>query len=71
MVLWVCKVQDLFGNRVALNSGLGDMRDVASAITSHEQTQSNFKVWMLYFQRISFQIICIGNANNIRMANIQ
>ena len=31
----------LFGNRVALNPGQGDVRDVASAATSHEQTQSN------------------------------
>ena len=31
----------LFGSRVALNPGLGGVRDVASAITSHEQTQSN------------------------------
>ena len=32
-------IQYLFGNRVALNPGLGDVRDVASAIMSHEQTQ--------------------------------
>ena len=31
----------LFGTRVALNPGLGGVRDVASAIISHEQTQSN------------------------------
>ena len=31
----------LFGNRVALSPGLGGVRDVASAIFSHEQTQSN------------------------------
>ena len=30
-----------FGSRVALNPGLGGVRDVASAIISHEQTQSN------------------------------
>ena len=29
----------MFGNRVALNSGLGGVRDVATAILSHEQTQ--------------------------------
>ena len=29
----------LFGNRVELNPGLGGVRDVASAIISHEQTQ--------------------------------
>ena len=29
----------LFGNRVALNPGLGGVRDVASAIISPEQTQ--------------------------------
>ena len=34
-------VQCLFGNRVALNLGLGGMRDITSAIISHEQTQSN------------------------------
>ena len=31
----------LFGSRVALNPGLGGMRDVASVIISHEQTHSN------------------------------
>ena len=31
----------LFGSRVALNPGLGGVRNVASAIISHEQTQSN------------------------------
>ena len=51
----------LFGNRVALNPGLGGVRDVASAIISHEQINKTesaiFKLWMLCFQRISFQII--------------
>ena len=40
-VLWDCRVQFLFGNRVALNPELGGVRDVAFAIISHEQTQSN------------------------------
>ena len=31
----------LFGNSVALNPGQGGVRDVASAITSHEQTEYN------------------------------
>ena len=31
----------MFGNRVALNQGLGGARDVTSAIISHEQIQSN------------------------------
>ena len=39
LVLWDCRVQHLFESRVALNPGLGGMRDVASAIISHEQTQ--------------------------------
>ena len=30
---------NLFGNRVALNPGLGSVRDVASTIISHERTQ--------------------------------
>ena len=34
-----CMVQLLFGNRVALNPGLGDVSVVASANISHEQTQ--------------------------------
>ena len=37
----------LFSNRVALNPGLGGVRDVTSAIISHEQTQSNR---VCYFQ---------------------
>ena len=60
LVLWDCSVQLLFGNIVALNPGLGDVRNVAPDIISHEQTQSEsavFKLWVLYFQRISFQII--------------
>ena len=39
LVLWDCRVQNLFESRVALNPGLGGVRDVASAIISHEQTQ--------------------------------
>ena len=58
LVLWDCKVQHLFENRVALNSGLGGVRNVASVIISHEQTQKTesavFKLYMLYFQRILF-----------------
>ena len=41
LVLWDCRVQLLFGNIIVLNQGLGGVRDVASAIISHEQTQSN------------------------------
>ena len=58
MVLWDCKVQHLFESRVALNSGLGGVRNVASVIISHEQTKKTesavFKLYMLYFQRILF-----------------
>ena len=39
LVLWDCRVQHLFESRVALTPGLGGVRDVASAIFSHEQTQ--------------------------------
>ena len=44
-------------NRAALNPGLGGVRDIASAIISHEQTKfAVFKLWKMYFfQRISFQ----------------
>ena len=38
-----------FCNRVALNPGLGGVRDVTSAIISHEQTQSNR---VCYFQTL-------------------
>ena len=38
-VLLDCRVQRLFESRVALNPGLGGVRDVASAIDPHEQTQ--------------------------------
>ena len=41
IVLWDCMVQQLFGNRVGLSPGLGGVRDVGSAIISHEQTQLN------------------------------
>ena len=37
--LWDSTV--LFGNRVALNPGLGSVMDAASAIISHEHTQYN------------------------------
>ena len=39
----------LFSNRVALNPGLGGVRDVTSAIISHEQSQSNR---VCYFQTL-------------------
>ena len=39
LVLWDCRVQHLFENRVALNPGLGGVRNVASAIIFYEQTQ--------------------------------
>ena len=39
LVLWDCRDQQLFESRVALNPGLGGVRDVASAIVSHKQTQ--------------------------------
>ena len=41
LVLWDCRVQLLFGNTVALSPRQGGVRDVASVIISHEQTQSN------------------------------
>ena len=39
LVLWECRVQHLFESRVALNSGLGGVKNVAYAIISHEWTQ--------------------------------
>ena len=39
LVLWDCRIHNLFESRVALNPGLGGMRDVASAIIFHEQIQ--------------------------------
>ena len=42
LVLWAYRGSALlFESRVALNTGLGGVGDVASAIISHEQTQSN------------------------------
>ena len=37
LVLWDCGIHKLLG--VGLNPGLDNVRDVASAIISHEQTQ--------------------------------
>ena len=38
LVLWGCKVQHLvFESRVALNSGLGGVRNVASVVITHER----------------------------------
>ena len=58
LVLWDCKVQHLFESSVALNSGLGGVRNVAPVIISHERTQKTesavFKLYMLHFQRIRF-----------------
>ena len=34
-----CRVQHLFESRVALNPGLGGVRNVTDVIVSHEQTQ--------------------------------
>ena len=60
LVLWDCTVQHLhvFESRVALNSGLGGVRNAVSVIISHEDTKKNesavFKLYMLYFQKILF-----------------
>ena len=34
-----CKIHNIFESKIALNPGLGGVRDLASAIVSHEQTQ--------------------------------
>ena len=39
LVLWDCRVKHFY--RIALNPGLGDLKDVASTIISHGQTRSN------------------------------
>ena len=39
LVIWECRVQHLFEIKVALNSGLGGVKNVASAIISHERTE--------------------------------
>ena len=39
LVFWDCRSHNRFVSRVALNPGLGEVRDVASAIISHEHTQ--------------------------------
>ena len=68
MVLWVCKVQHLLWN--CAQPGARSHLPLP-IMNRHSQTKSVvFKAWMLYFQRISFQVVCIGNVNNIRMANI-
>ena len=41
LVLWDCRVQHLSESRVALNPGLGDVRDVASAIISHDSIKAS------------------------------
>ena len=45
----------IFESRVALNPGLGGIRDVASVIIFHEQTLL-FSIWMLYSKGYRFQI---------------
>ena len=61
LVLRDCRVQRLFGNRVALNPELGGVQGVAFASIFHEQTQSNrvccFRTGCCISKRISFQII--------------
>ena len=49
LVIWDCRVQLTLGNRVALNPGLGGVRDVASAIISYEQTQSEYRIQDIKF----------------------
>ena len=57
LIIWDCRIQHLFGNRVALNPGLGGVRDVTSAISCQEQTQYNrvfyFRTLDAVFQMIS------------------
>ena len=45
---------------MALSPELGGVRDVTSTIISHEDLKNEsavYKLWVLYFQRISFQIV--------------
>ena len=44
----------LLGNRVALNPGLGGMRDVSLMNRLNKTESAVFKHWMLYFQMIYF-----------------
>ena len=39
LVLWDCRIHNFFESRVALISEIGGVREVTSAIISHEQTQ--------------------------------
>ena len=50
-----------------LNPGLGDVRDVASANRLSQTEPAIFRLWRLYFQRITFQLINVdsfGEENN-------
>ena len=38
-MFWDCWIHYLFESRVAINPGLGGVRDIVSAIISHEQTR--------------------------------
>ena len=46
-VLWDSRVQHLFERRVALNPALGGLRDVESAINSHELDKIESAVFKL------------------------
>ena len=43
--------------QIFAQAGARRLRYVASAIISHQTESAGFKLWMLYFERISFQII--------------
>ena len=45
LVLLDCWVRNFYLETVLLTSGIGRLRDVASASISHEQTQSNRVCW--------------------------
>ena len=49
----------IFESRVALNPGLGGMRDVASVIIFYETML--FSIWMLYSKGYRFQITRRGS----------
>ena len=54
LVPWDWRVQHLFGNRVAINPGPGSDLSLSLMNRLNQTESAVFKLWMLYFQSISF-----------------
>ena len=66
LVLWTCRILHLFGNRVALNPGLGGVRDFASAMNRLYKTELLFSYFGCCISKGPLQII-MNRVTNLKV----